>query len=135
MEQTSLRIASAMRSTTLSSLVCADPRFAMTSWRPVRISRAEEAALTGMDKALTDAKPRCHCPIGANSRPGLFTMFQGMARNRCVSGLPGAVYELVHEHMLSCKYGDEVQDRKQDSPLFVTKRYNLFTSQHPVASC
>src|SRR6476469_769600 len=37
-----------MRSTTRSSLLCTEPRAAMTSCRPVRISRAEAAADAGM---------------------------------------------------------------------------------------
>src|SRR4051794_38680580 len=48
MEQTSLPILSAMRSTTLSSLDWALPRAPMTSCSPVRISRAEVAAESGM---------------------------------------------------------------------------------------
>src|SRR6187200_2363787 len=50
MEQTSLCIVSAIRSTTLSSFDCGLPRPAMTSWSPVRISRADAAALSGMTK-------------------------------------------------------------------------------------
>ena len=38
----------AIKSTTLSSLVWAEPRLAMISCRPVRISRAEAAAESGM---------------------------------------------------------------------------------------
>src|SRR4051794_17081191 len=37
-----------MRSTTLSSLDWAEPRLAMIACRPIRISRAEVAALSGM---------------------------------------------------------------------------------------
>src|SRR5690349_21615295 len=48
MEQTSLAILSAMRSTTLSSFDWALPRPAITSCRPVRISREEAAAESGM---------------------------------------------------------------------------------------
>src|SRR6185369_5242083 len=48
MEQTSLSILSAIRSTTLSSFDWAEPRLAMIACRPVRISRAEVAALSGM---------------------------------------------------------------------------------------
>src|SRR5687768_7207036 len=71
MEQTSLRIASAIRSTTRSSLACAEPRLAMTSWRPVNISRAEVAALTGMDQRYQKAGPqskRLHS-VARNRRP------------------------------------------------------------------
>src|SRR5215510_8137476 len=50
MEQTSLSMVFAIRSTTLSSLDCALPRPAMISCKPVRISRAEAAALSGIAK-------------------------------------------------------------------------------------
>ena len=42
------RTATAIRSTTWSSFNCAEPRLAMTSCRPVRISRAAAAAEAGM---------------------------------------------------------------------------------------
>ena len=51
-------IFSAMRSTTLSSLDWAEPRPAMIAWRPVRISRAEVAAESGMGDRLSDGPPR-----------------------------------------------------------------------------
>src|SRR3954468_23060478 len=60
MEQTSLCILPAMRSTTLSSLDCAEPRLAMIACRPVRISRAEVAALKGMAARLSDGARACH---------------------------------------------------------------------------
>ena len=47
-QQTSLSIASAIKSTTRSSLVWAEPRLAITSCRPVKISRADVAADSGM---------------------------------------------------------------------------------------
>src|SRR5438270_7047861 len=49
-----------MRSTTLSSLDWAEPRLAMIACRPVRISRAEVAALSGICARLSDAPPPCH---------------------------------------------------------------------------
>src|SRR4051812_36815050 len=64
-----------MRSTTRSSLLCAEPRLAMMSWRPVRISRAEAAAVEAMPSRLTDAPPPCHAKrhrvgaIAARCRP------------------------------------------------------------------
>src|SRR5438309_2791206 len=50
-----------MRSTTRSSLLCAEPRLAMIAWRHVRISRAEAAADSGgMRVALSDGPRLCH---------------------------------------------------------------------------
>src|SRR5215217_2605178 len=56
-----------MRSTTLPSLAWTEPRAAITSWRPVRISRAETAAEVGMADALSDAKRRCHAGGAADA--------------------------------------------------------------------
>lgn len=72
MEQTSLLIAVAMRSTTRSSLACADPRRAIMSWSPVKISRAEVAAVMGIGEGLAGAGGRCHvlrgeCPLWVES--------------------------------------------------------------------
>jgi hypothetical protein len=49
--------------------------------------------------------------------------------------LPDDVYDAVHAHMLSCKYGGDVQDRGQDSAAFTNKRTNLFESEDDVAAC
>src|SRR5437588_5767550 len=63
MEHTSLAIFSAIRSTTLSSLDCAEPRLAMIACRPVRISRAEVAALKGIAARLSDGARACHARV------------------------------------------------------------------------
>ena len=63
MEQTSLSIFSAMRWTTWSSFDWADPRLAITSWRPVRISRAEVAAEWGIEPRLSDGTRACHATM------------------------------------------------------------------------
>src|SRR5690349_19863581 len=68
MEQTSLSIFSAMRSTTWSSFDWAEPRLAITSWRPVRISRAEVAAEWGIEPRLSDRTRACHATMAV--RPG-----------------------------------------------------------------
>src|SRR6218665_1403126 len=56
MEQTSLAIASAMIFTTLFSFACAPSFDAITSCRPVRISRAEEAEAVGMGARYQKAR-------------------------------------------------------------------------------
>lgn len=45
---------------------------------------------------------------------------------------PADVYEIIHGHMLACKYGDDVQDRNQDNPAFLNKRFNLFHNKDEV---
>src|SRR6476619_4057530 len=51
-----------MRSTTRSSLDWALPRAAMISCNPVRISRAELAAVCGINRALSDGAARRYRP-------------------------------------------------------------------------
>src|SRR5688572_238427 len=61
-----------MRSTTRSSLDCALPRAAITSWRPVRISRAEEvAALSGMAERYQMGRPRANRLVDRGLSRGL----------------------------------------------------------------
>jgi hypothetical protein len=45
---------------------------------------------------------------------------------------PDHFYQAFHAHMVSCKYGDKIQNRGQDNPAFVNKRTNLFTSTDDV---
>src|SRR6476661_2760304 len=70
MEQTSLCILSAMRSTTRSSLDCTEPRAPITSWRPVRISLAETAAEVGMAERYQMAARRAISLTAAFERCG-----------------------------------------------------------------
>lgn len=37
--------------------------------------------------------------------------------------------------MVSCKYSDSVQDRHQDNPAFMNRRYNLYQNTDDVADC
>jgi hypothetical protein len=48
---------------------------------------------------------------------------------------PPHFYDAVRAHMLSCKYSDSVQDRHQDNPGFLNKRYNLVGNTHEVVEC
>jgi hypothetical protein len=45
---------------------------------------------------------------------------------------PPAFYEQMRAKMLEYKYSDQVQDRKQDNPAFLNKRFNLFTNTDEV---
>src|SRR5438045_6691554 len=56
----SLPTARALTSASRSSLACAEPRLAMISCRPVRISRAEAAAESGMAGRLSDGEAPRH---------------------------------------------------------------------------
>src|SRR5882757_10234830 len=46
---------------------------------------------------------------------------------------PADFYDVVRDHMLICKYGDNLKDRHQDNPDFLNKRHNLFESTDDVA--
>jgi len=46
---------------------------------------------------------------------------------------PADFYAAVRRHMLVCKYGGDVQDRHQDNPAFLNKRFNLFHSCDEIA--
>ncbi len=48
---------------------------------------------------------------------------------------PADLYDAVRAHMLACKYGDGIQDRYQDNPAFLNKRFSLVDSSHAVAAC
>jgi len=39
---------------------------------------------------------------------------------------PEILYNQIREHMLDCKYNGKIQDREQDNPAFINKRFNLF---------
>jgi len=48
---------------------------------------------------------------------------------------PAALYERIRAYMLARKYGADVQDRLQDNPTFINKRFNLQKIyEEPVAS-
>jgi hypothetical protein len=49
--------------------------------------------------------------------------------------LPPDVYDAVRAHMLCCKYSDSVQDRHQDNPEFMNKRYNLVGNTDEAVEC
>src|SRR5438105_2163917 len=75
-----------MRSTTLSSLTCAEPRLAMISCRPVRISRAAMAAEAGMMMRYQMPRipvTRANCvlpPLGVRALPGTANLDTGPPR-------------------------------------------------------
>ena len=48
---------------------------------------------------------------------------------------PDDFYEVLRAHMLSCKHGDNLQDRHQDNPAFLNKRYNLLANSDEVVNC
>ena len=48
---------------------------------------------------------------------------------------PADFYDAVRAHMLNCKYSDNVQDRHQDNPAFLNKRYNLVGNTDEVVEC
>lgn len=48
---------------------------------------------------------------------------------------PSDFYAVFCAHMLDCKYRRVHQDRTQDSPQFINRRYNLFNDCDKVASC
>jgi hypothetical protein len=45
---------------------------------------------------------------------------------------PDDVYQAFRAHMLRCKHGGELLDRKQDNPEFRNKRFNLVDSTEPI---
>ena len=48
---------------------------------------------------------------------------------------PDRLYDSIRAYMLARKYGGEIQDRLQDNPSFINKRFNLQNDQdEPVAS-
>jgi hypothetical protein len=47
---------------------------------------------------------------------------------------PDDVYQAFRAHMLACKHGGELQDRKQDNPDFRNKRFNLVDVQEPIVA-
>lgn len=48
---------------------------------------------------------------------------------------PDAFYDDFRAHMVSCKYSNTVQDRHQDNPAFMNRRYNLFQNADEIVEC
>lgn len=45
---------------------------------------------------------------------------------------PEYLYNKIREYMISCKYSQDTQDRHQDNPKFVNRRFNIFELRNDV---
>ena len=95
--------------------VAAHDRFENTSSRADIHSRCRSHVLSRIESAALGEQPFYHSFIEQ-----IF---------------PDDFYEALRAHMIDCKYSDNVQDRHQDNPAFMNKRYNLFESADEVVEC